>query len=189
MWSGGDARTILWSGNDADDDTLFYSVYYTADGLEWLPLASDIANTQVTVDPMQLPGGSSARVLVVVSDGINNARDLSDATFVVERKLPEVSITAPQDQALLPSHSVVLLRGFGHDKEDGSLLGSGLRWISSQDGILGTGSSVPARLSSGSHLITLAATDSDGNETRTMIHVFVGYRRYLPLVLKSYVSR
>jgi hypothetical protein len=49
-----------------------------------------------------------------------------------------------------------------NDTEDGNLTGSSVRWYSSLDGLLGTGTSISASLSSGTHAIFANATDSDG---------------------------
>lgn len=56
----------------------------------------------------------------------------------------------------------VTLQGEGADLEDGSLGDSALSWSSNRDGALGTGQLLEAPLSLGSHVITLTATDSDG---------------------------
>jgi len=79
---------------------------------------------------------------------------------------------------------VTVLEGSAYDPEDGILEESALAWTSSLDGGLGTGSIVLASLSPGQHIITLTATDSDGNVTTDSLIVFVGYKTYLPLILK-----
>jgi len=70
----------------------------------------------------------------------------------------------------------VTLKGEATDAEDGDLTGDSLRWETSrtdtQDKALGTGNSLAVRLYSNScfgseHIITLFATDSDGNTIST----------------------
>jgi hypothetical protein len=46
-------------------------------------------------------------------------------------------------------------------------------------------SEILATLSLGERIITLSATDTDGNTTASSISVFVGYRIHLPVVLRE----
>ncbi len=77
------------------------------------------------------------------------------------------------------------LQGYACDLEDGTLPDTALRWSSSRDGNLGTGSQVLVILSPGEHVITLTATDSDGNVTTATVRVYAGHKIYLPLVLRN----
>lgn len=76
----------------------------------------------------------------------------------------------------------VSLAGTASDLEDGNLTGASLVWrtnqTSLQDALLGTGTSLVARLYSDScfgvwHEITLTATDSDGNERSVTRRIFI----------------
>jgi hypothetical protein len=49
----------------------------------------------------------------------------------------------------------------------------------------GTGSMALVNLSAGKHIITLTATDSDGNSTTASLNLLIGYRVHLPLVLRN----
>jgi hypothetical protein len=53
-----------------------------------------------------------------------------------------------------------------------------------RDDDLATGNQALVTLSPGRHLITLAATDKDGN-TAASIKVYAGGKTYLPLVLRG----
>jgi len=85
---------------------------------------------------------------------------------------PVVDITAPADGATGSSTDVWTFTGSATDDEDGDLAAS-LVWTSSKDGVLGTGSSVAATLSTGRHTIRAAVTDSRGTTVSASISVHV----------------
>ena len=136
------------------------------------------------IDTGQLAGSSVGLLRVIATDGLNTAQDDSDGTFVVPTKPPAVEILTPLDGTAYVVGDVTVLEGSAYDPEDEILDESALAWTSSLDGGLGTGSIVLASLSPGQHIITLTATDSDGNVTTDSLIVFVGYKTYLPLILK-----
>jgi hypothetical protein len=185
VWAATGTYTITWIASDADDDLLTYSVLYSPNGSEWIPVAMSITSTQLVVNAVELPGGNAARVRVLASDGVNTSSDESDAPFSVGRKGPQAFILSPDKDITLALGMPLWLQGYAYDLEDGILPDTALRWSSSRDGDLGTGSQVLANLSPGEHVIALTATDSDGNVTTATVPVFVGSRLYLPLVLRS----
>jgi len=75
---------------------------------------------------------------------------------------PVSTITNPENGSVHPENSDISFTGTGLDDEDGTLSGASLEWSSDTDGQLGTGTAVSSMLSTGSHTITLKATDSDG---------------------------
>ena len=187
-WAASGTYTITWTASDADGDPLTYSVLYSSDGSNWVPLRIAITETQLTVSAAELAGGSGAKVRVLATDGVNTGADESDAPFTVGRKGPQTFILSPEgDGAVLPG-TPLLLQGYAYDLEDGTLGEVALRWTSSRDGDLGTGSQVLVSPSPGQHIITLTATDSDGNQATDSISLFVGYKWYLPYILKNQVT-
>jgi hypothetical protein len=60
---------------------------------------------------------------------------------------------------------MISFEGFASDDEDGDL-SANISWTSSKDGTLGTGASVSAVLTVGTHTITASVTDN-GNLTAT----------------------
>ncbi len=184
-WNATGTYTVAWAASDADGDPLTYSVLYSPDGSNWVPVAVSITATQVVVNAAELPGGTGARIRVLASDGLNTSADESDAPFTVGRKGPQVFILAPEGNGTVPPGTPLFLRGYAYDLEDGTLDGAALRWSSDRDGELGTGSLVLVNLSTGQHVITLSATDSDGNTARAAVNIFVGSRLYLPLVVRN----
>ena len=66
------------------------------------------------------------------------------------------------------------LQGSAYDLEDGTLGDAAFDWSSSIDGVLGTGASLnTAELTTGHHVITLVATDSDGMSTQVQVPIDV----------------
>jgi hypothetical protein len=184
IWSATSPHTIAWNASDADGDLLTYSVFYSPNGTNWVPVSMGITETQLTVNAAELAGGTQVRVRVLASDGVNTGVDQSDAPFTLERKGPETFILTPQGHRVIVPGTLLFLQGYAYDLEDGTLGDSALRWSSSRDGNLGTGSQTMVALSPGQHVITLAAMDSDGNTATASTDVFVGYKAYLQVVLR-----
>lgn len=140
-----------------------------------------------TISSLLVNEGVSTRIC---SDDPNNTTGGSCGTFA---KSP-LGLSASLDNRtswIANSHNVILqprndvtngndqvtLRGYAIDPEDGALTGVRLRWSSSRDGFLGTGNVLPVTLSASTcgpggarqaeHVISLVATDSAGNQTRT----------------------
>ena len=122
---------------------------------------------------------------VLATDGVNTSSDESDAAFTVGRKGPSAFILAPEGEVRFMPGTPLWLQGYGYDLEDGTLEGAALRWRSDRDGDLGTGSQALVTLSPGRHVITLAATDKDGNTATASISVYAGGKTYLPLVVRG----
>ncbi|HSG24964.1 MAG TPA: S8 family serine peptidase, partial [Anaerolineales bacterium] len=78
---------------------------------------------------------------------------------------PTVTIESPRDGAAIASGTSITFEGSAIDAEDGNR-SSSIVWTSSIDGNLGTGASVSAVLTVGTHTITASVTDN-GNLTAT----------------------
>lgn len=75
---------------------------------------------------------------------------------------PEITIATPGDGITITVDDKVMFSGTAVDKEDGDL-SSGLKWVSSIDGVLGVGKTLTTgALSKGSHTITAKVKDSNG---------------------------
>ena len=185
---GGAVKTINWTANDLDGDTLSYTLLYSADNKQnWFAVATDLTATSYSLDTSALPGGTSAFVRLLASDGINTGQ--GDAgPFAVTGKAPTALINSPADGATYPPGQTVMLVGDGFDLEDGSLPDSSLGWLSDRDGVLGTSRTIERNdLSEGTHHITLVAMDSQGNQATDSITLRI--RRpnlgiYLPLIMR-----
>jgi YVTN family beta-propeller protein len=186
VWSTSGTYTVTWTASDADGDPLRFMVSYSDDdGETWMPLTLDITNNFLVVDSPNIPGSTTARFKVTATDQMLTGEDISDASFMVGSKGPAAFILLPDRERTIPPGLPLYLQGYAYDLEDGTLKDNALRWASSIDGDLGTGQTILAMLSPGEHTITLTATDSDGNQDTATLNLYIGYRNYLPLMLRT----
>ena len=178
---------VAWSGSDLDGDDLHYNLLYSPDdGSIWYPVAINLTDTMTTLDLDWVMGSSQARLRVEVSDGFHCSSDESSSIFVVDDKNPWVTISHPQEGAVIQG-MMTNLSGSGVDLEDGSLSDSSLVWTSDIDGVLGEGNLLwDVSLSGGLHQITLTATDSQHNTASETISIMVVPERviFLPLIMQ-----
>ncbi|MDJ0842077.1 MAG: hypothetical protein QNK37_36585 [Acidobacteriota bacterium] len=117
--------------------------------MDGMPLGVPVTDLEVTDNPHVLTAGTYGRgawQTALTSSG-NTA--------------PSVSITAPANGTTITVGAGLNFTGTATDAEDGTLTGS-LSWSSNIDGSLGSGGSVSATLSVGTHTITASVTDSGG---------------------------
>ena len=182
VWPAGTFQALVWTGSDADGDSLKYSVMYSHDGgSSWVLIASDLTDPKYEVDVDSMAGGNDVRFRVVATDGINIGYDETDEPISIPNHPPQVTILNPSDkQAFLPG-ALVVLQGAATDMEDGSLPDNALVWSSDVQGGLGIGPSVPLNsLDTGWHTITLSATDGFGISSNAQVTIFIGYQTFLP---------
>ena len=161
-WAG--MHSISWTANDADGDDLSYSILYSPDGAEWLPLTTGVTETAYSWDTSQVPGGDSCMIRVTASDGVNMEQDESDTAFSVAKKTPQAYIVSPSSGSRFLEGETIALRGMGRDPEDGILSDGSLSWSSNISGALGIGQFLYlSDLLEGDHTISLTAADSDDN--------------------------
>jgi hypothetical protein len=173
-WAADGEYTITWTGSDGDGDPLTYTVEYSPDGVFWSAVGAPTTDTQLTVSAASMAGGSSARVRVQASDGVNTSSDESDADFTVERKAPMVAILSPKEMPVISLGRSLWLQGSAYDLEDGVIDGVSMDWASDIEGGLGTGEMILSALTTpGMHFITLDATDSDANVSTDVLPVLV----------------
>jgi len=185
----GDRVTVRWTGTDSDGDPLVYALFYSTDaGANWQAVAMDITGTQADILLSELPGSNRALFRVMASDGVNTGVGQSNATFTVPRKPPLAFLFSPADLDRFTTEQHVILAGDGYDIEDGSLPESVLTWSSDRQGVLGTGAALSvSNLAEGKHVITLRATDSNGQTGTATATIYVGTppaRARLPIVFK-----
>lgn len=85
---------------------------------------------------------------------------------------PTVTITSPPNNLVVNEGESITFVGVADDAEDGSL-SSSLTWSSNRDGFLGSGSSITAFLSVGTHTVTGTVTDSGGKSASDGVVVSV----------------
>lgn len=123
-------------------------------------LAAPAAGTwTVAVTGFNVPSGPQPFALVV--DGV---------TGTSTNTAPTVTISAPADPTTVTEGTAVTFTGTATDTQDGDLT-AGIAWSSNLSGSLGTGGSVTATLSVGTHMVTASATDTGsltGSDTVTV---------------------
>lgn len=171
---------------DVDSDDLPDSAY------EWRVGSAAPFAIGASVTQSFSAGTYTVTVKVSDADGGSHEDSVSITVDPCTDTAPTVNITSPSedsgpndaeyaydgfDDAKGLHYTDVSLVGMGLDTEDGTLSGASLVWTTNgtsvQPALLGTGSSLTARLYSNecfgfTHEITLTVTDSDGN-TRTAI--------------------
>ncbi|MEM2129178.1 MAG: hypothetical protein QXZ70_01125 [Candidatus Bathyarchaeia archaeon] len=82
----GENVTIMWEANDADNETLSFTVLYTPDdGTSWIPIQTGISETCLNWTVPDDHPTDQCRIKVVATDGVNTGEDLSDLTFTILR--------------------------------------------------------------------------------------------------------
>jgi hypothetical protein len=119
-----------------------------------VPAGEIISQNPVACSACVAPGSS---VDLVVSSGPPN-------------ETPIISITAPQDGAVIPEGLIVIIEGTAIDTEDGNISNQ-ISWTSNKDGLLGSGPSISAVLSKGRHTIDATVTDSGGASASQQIRI------------------
>ncbi len=173
-WSG--MQTISWQAKDTDNDSLTYTVEYSADGGQtWIPLNTSLTTTSLVVDFDSIPGSDSALVRVSASDGMLTSTDVSDGTFGVPFKRPQITISQPVDGATYLERVPFLVSADAFDWEDGSISNlTSYTWSSDKDGVLGTGPWIVAStLTPGEHTLAVTVQDSSGNQSSAQVHVTI----------------
>ncbi|MCL7973601.1 MAG: hypothetical protein M8835_03495 [marine benthic group bacterium] len=93
---------------------------------------------------------------------------------VLANGLPAVTIDQPATGSNFLDTDAISFVGSATDDEDGALTGSSLVWNSSLDGDFATGEAPAAlTLSAGIHLVTLTATDAQGQEGTNSVSITV----------------
>ncbi|MCS6844185.1 MAG: hypothetical protein NZ528_07680 [Caldilineales bacterium] len=170
---------IAWAASDPDGDPLRFTILYSPDnGQSWYPVAWNVEGNSYELDLNLIPGGRSAKLRVIVTDGVNTAQDDSDGIFAVGNHAPLVTAVAPP---IAPPNQPITLTGEAVDPEDGALPEGRMVWTEGSTA-LGLGRTLQVVLPPGLHTLTLTAADSAGLTAQTSVSVFVGYRTYAPLI-------
>jgi hypothetical protein len=177
---------VSWTADDLDGDPLTAAVDFSTDGGEtWEPKGMGIEGFQTELDTSLWQQTEHGMLRVMVTDGVNTGQDVT-GPFTVTAKAPVVFAIAPEDGGTVPAGIPVLLTATGYDAEDGPMEGDAVAWSSDRDGALGTSDQlVVTELSPGWHEITVTATDSDDNTATDAVRLYVGYRTYLPMLLRA----
>lgn len=175
---------LSWASDDADDDDLVHNVYYSVDGgLNYELLRLRTEETSLSIDAGNLKGSDNARVGISVSDGIRSSF-VETPIFSVEKHRPEVYIGTSSSDHEFTMPETVLLQAWGSDKDDNGQLA--YSWQSNIDGDLGNGDtlSLPSEnFATGSHIITVTVTDSDGMSATTSVDIQINQEPVFPEIV------
>ena len=162
---------IAWTASDADGDDVLAYVRYSPDGVRMVPLANGVSVSEWFVDLGQLPAMTpgAGYFEVLVSDGLNTTsartRALVAPVALGGGNAPFVNIVTPDHATTYRKGGTVILHSSGWDLEDGALDGTSIVWTSNIDGVLANGRLTSVSdLSVGTHVITVRATDSGGQQ-------------------------
>ncbi|HEX3668534.1 MAG TPA: PKD domain-containing protein, partial [Acidimicrobiia bacterium] len=140
----------------------------TITGWQW---AFGDTTTSTTQSPTHTYDAGGTYTVALTVNGAGGSNTTSKTITVNAR--PVVSISAPPDGTTSAPELPVTFTGSATDPEDGDLA-TGIQWSSSIDGALGSGASLTTSgLSSGTHTITAAVTDSAGATGTATITVVV----------------
>ncbi len=160
----GDATLIEWSASDPDggDPPLFDVLWSTPTG-GWIHAATAVDGTSLEVPhDARFPGGDVV-VKVVANDGVNTGEAQSEP-FAAPTHDPLLFATGVPEGGASEQYDTVLLQAHLVDPESSAAAPESVRWSSSIDGDLGSGTLLRTRdLSVGTHTIEVQAADGDGN--------------------------
>lgn len=183
-FTGTGPLVVRWSVSDANPNAqLTYTIYYSADGgVSWETLDTDWPEQTYQIDSQYLRASSDALIAVSASDGFNNPDPTLSGGFTVPNHPPVVGILSPADQTIFIGDEQIFFYGFENDPQNGPLAGASVQWVSSLDGVLGTGPELnfeATDLSEGTHVITVTATDKEGLPNSASVQIYV-LRQPLP---------
>jgi hypothetical protein len=169
----GETIAVRWTADDIDGDPLSFNVQYSRDdGTTWHMMAQNLSGDGVDLDARNVPGGLRARFRVWASDGMHTASDESQMVTVPNR-IPTITIVEPAGPVTIAAGQTLMLQADAYDVETGSM-DEEVEWISSRDGVLGSGAWLGiADLSVGLHAITARADDGTGGVATDTVQVTV----------------
>src|SRR5439155_4074243 len=153
--------TFTATALDAEDGDL-------TTGITWTSSRDGTLGTGGTLTTSTLSTGTHT-IRATVTD--SNGKQASATLTVVVNTTPTVHILAPADGARF-ERVPITFTGTASDPEDGDV-SSTIDWASDRDGHLGSGATIVASLSSGTHMITASVTDAGGKRAATSITLVV----------------
>jgi hypothetical protein len=173
---------VAWTSSKPET---FSMVLYSVDaGMTYHPLAFDLQGTdfRIPVDTRLLPGGDTAKVRIITTDGLNTVA-ADSPIFKVAKKAPFVAIEAPVDGARINARNDIVLAGRAVDLEEGVLSDGALVWTENGT-VVGTGPEVVLQsgtLAPGPHTIKLTGTDQTGAATTVQVTFTIYEQLYIDI--------
>jgi K+/H+ antiporter YhaU regulatory subunit KhtT len=167
--NSGDTITFTATSTDAEDGAL------TGSSLVWTSDNDGQIGTGVSFQTVSLSVNTHVIVLAATDARGAVAYDTVTAVIVPANTAPVATITSPTDNATSDFGDMITFTASATDTEDGVLTGNSLVWTSDKDGQIGTGASFQTvSLSVNTHVIVLAATDSEGAVGYDTVTVVIG---------------
>jgi hypothetical protein len=168
---------VNWTGSDSEGIPLYYLVQFSPDGgNSWDTLAIDLAQTNLDIPPDSLAATTNGFIRVIASDGFNAYTAPPSGPFTITNHIPAISILQPGSGALFYGDQTIVFEADAFDLEDGPLDGTNVLWVSSLDGPLGSGATLPLEtltLSEGVHLVTATAIANSGLTNSASVQIVV----------------
>ncbi len=169
----GSTTNFTATASDAEDGNL-------TNNIEWSSNIDGILGTGGNIS-VQLSQGSHLITAKITDSGNITNTDFINFQINGNNSLPSISITTPINNGNQNTGTTTNLSATASDTEDGDL-SSNIQWASNIDGALGTGASITAQLSQGSHQITATVVDSNNNSTNDSINYQINATNSAPVV-------
>lgn len=182
-WPADSTQSLAWSGSDADNDALSYTVLFSANGgANWDVMATERSTPTLEIDVNAMAGTDNGLFRIIATDGVNIGYGDS-APVKIPNKAPIPLISEPGANRVFLPGQLVVLQGSALDLEEGRLGEEKLNWSSDKQGALGAGASLPTNnLQAGEHVITLSVSDSQGATSSATVEILIGHELFLPLI-------
>ncbi len=171
-----DGTVVEWEAEDLDNDPLTAMVQLSGDGgSTWQVLGVGIVGESLVLSLDGFAGSDDVRLRVVVSDGFDSASDESAVSLSMADAAPLVQVLSPPAGTLIGGLQGGIFEAAAEDAEDGTLGGDSLVWTSDRQGVFATGATAEQMvvLVPGTHVVTVTATDDDGNTSEDSVEVVV----------------
>lgn len=167
---------VEWDADDLDGDPLTAMVQVSGDGgATWQALAAGVTGSSLPLALAGIPGSDDVRLRVIVSDGFHSAWDESAVSLTLDDAAPSVQVLSPPAGTRIGGLQGGIFEASAEDAEDGALDGDSVSWSSDRQGVFATGASAGQLvvLVPGTHVVTVTATDSEGNASEATVEVVV----------------
>jgi hypothetical protein len=156
-------RAIAWMSESRDPSDERHSVWYTADGIAWIPLDFNVLDGRMTVDFDSLPGSKQAQLRIAAARGAA-VSETRTPTFVVSTPPIRVTVTRPAGTVVVAPGQPVRVEARASRPAGGPVADpTAYTWSSDLDGPLGTGWACSLRLKqTGMHVLSVAVSQ-DGD--------------------------
>ncbi len=169
--------SLIWSApvNDGDSPVTGYQIERNLNSAGFSVLVSDTGSISTDFLDTTLSGGDTAeyRTSAINVIGTGSASSSATATTPLLNDTPVVTISSPSDGSAFDDDIPrITFTASATDDTDGNISDE-ISWSSSINGMIGTGRSVDATLSVGTHNITATISDSANNTATDAISVRV----------------